>query len=230
MNYTIIKDKEALLSFIDWLPELQNDETYYVSLLSRSKYTTGLVHIKSDKQQLKRFTSSKELLYKKIKQLEVEVGSYFQRDTPIPQEALALYINPNPRNLQKATKNALVKFAELVTKPYSGYNPHQEVLSEIQKAVSRKVYLDIDFDCDNREEKIKEILSLNLINSNCVTIVNTRGGFHLLIKLEDVAIEFKKSWYKNITKLPGVDVVADNMIPISGCVQGGYIPSLIIVK
>ena len=36
--YEIIKDEEALKDFIDWLPELGGDLSYYVSLLARNKY------------------------------------------------------------------------------------------------------------------------------------------------------------------------------------------------
>ena len=37
-KYKIITDKEKLLDFINWLPELRNGECYYVSLLARKKY------------------------------------------------------------------------------------------------------------------------------------------------------------------------------------------------
>ena len=82
------------------------------------------------------------------------------------------------------------KFADLITKSYSGYNPHQEVLSEIQKAYSRKIYFDFDFD----NVEIKDIIPLleDKINIDCLTFLKTRGGFHLLVKLEDVEEQYKK--------------------------------------
>ena len=225
MNYEIVKDEKALKNFItEFLPDLLPGETFYACLLAKSKYCKGIIHINSDKRQLKRFTATKENLFNKIKQCECELGSYFQLTTPIPQEALAIYISPNPRDLIKATKNSLKLFVDLITSPYNGYNPQDTAMSEIQKACARKVYLDFDFDGANISHTLPLLESY--INMDCVKILMTRGGFHVLIKLDEVEEKYKKSFYTLISHMHYVDKIGDHLIPIAGCTQGSYVPIL----
>jgi hypothetical protein len=226
MNYNIIKDADLLREFIAWLPDLGKDETFYVSLLARNKYSRNEPRIGADKAQLKRFTSDKAFLFDKIKQLECEIGAYRQKGEIIPQETLALYINPNPRSLEKAAKATLIRLAELITKPYSDYNPQQEAMSEIQKAVGQKKYFDFDFDNVDMDSTLAEVQKH--INRDALHIVRTRGGFHVLVELQKIEKgEFARSWYQNISALEGCDVRGDNMLPVVGCTQGEFVPHFV---
>lgn len=246
-NYKIITDEKKLLEFIDWLPDLKDGECYYLSLFARSKYIKDSgVKLSSDKQQLKRFTTTKEHLFNKIKQLEVEIGAYKLKEkqtnkenfdglikigepnkkfVDIPQETLALYITPNPRSYEKAGINLVKKLVDLVTKPYNGYNPHQEALNCIQTAKSRTMYFDFDFDNVSFEEIKNEILMC--VNKESLNVVRTRGGFHLLVDMTKIEKQYAKSWYNNINKISGCDVRGDNLLPVVGCTQGAFTPEFI---
>lgn len=232
MNYEIIKDKAKLLEFLNWLPDLKIGETFYVCLFARSKYCTGIVHVRSDKAQLKRFTATKENLFQKLKQLECEVGSYFVKDVPAPQESLAVYISPNPRSFEKASLAGLKKLADLITKEYNGYNPHQELMSEIQKAKSRTVFVDFDFDVMPEFQIADFYPELDeIVNPEAVNILKTRGGYHLLLETSKISDAYKSTWYQKVNDLQRLyssdnHNYGDNMIPIAGCTQGNFIPTL----
>lgn len=221
MNYQIIADRNKFFSFLEWLPELENNETFYCSLMARRKYCPDLP---SDRAQLKRFTCNrKELIFSKIKQLECEIGSYTAGNVVVPQEALAFYVTPNPRSQEKAAKNLLIKLANCITQPYDGYNIHQLALSELQKADGRKLYYDLDF--DNLE--ISEFLNIvdKKINKDCLHFVKTRGGFHCLLEFAKMEKQYEKSWYKTLTAVRGCDVKGtDVLLPAVGCWQGNFIP------
>lgn len=241
MNYKIITDEKKLLDFIDWLPDLQPHETYVVNLFARNKYCKDICHINSDKAQMKRFATSKEWMFRKIKALEIELGNYWQQKIPIPQEALALYVTVNPRSQVKAAKNLLIKLAKLIGEPYNSYNVSSEALSELQKAKSRSLYTDFDIDFDpffagmdvaERQELRKGVEYVadqlsSTINKEAVTILRTRGGVHVLIEHAKVDPKYSKTWYNDISSLAGVDIKGDSMIPVPGCTQGNFTPHFI---
>lgn len=234
-TYKIIINDQVLRDFIDWLPDLKPNEQYYYSLLARNKYLADKSIVKEDKICLKRGTSTKEYLHRKIMQLEIPVGSYMHDTYSIPQEALALYISLNPRDMVLATKNLLKTCADLITSPKLNYNPSAEALSAIQKACGTKKYLDFDFDNKTPDELYKDIFAV--VNQNAVTFIKTRGGFHCLVDYKKVSKEYPK-WYQNIIALPGCDLRAtkpnkdegeeesksNTLIPVPGCTQGNFMP------
>lgn len=232
-NYQIITDMDLLQDFIDnFLPDLKNNETYYVCLFARSKYqdpyNKTIKHISSDKAQLKRFTSTKDRLISKIQQLECPIGAYKQYGVnkptvDIPQQTLALYITPNPRDVFKATKGCAKKFIDLICDGTSNIvDPHRFAMSEIQRSKSRTVYVDFDFD-DVGYEYYKNTIS-NILPDDSYKVLKTRGGFHLLVEPSKAG---KGKWYQQLSMIGEVDQAGDIMIPVPGCVQGGFTPYFI---
>lgn len=234
-NYQIILDKEKLIRFIDWLPELLVNETYIFCLFARNKYCKDVKHISSDKAQVKRFTSPKERILNKIEHLQVPVGSYTQfrkgEQIIIPQEALAVYMTLNPRDNHRASFRMIRRCTELIESATSGFNLYQEALSTLQKTSTRKLYFNVDFDIEKDKFEFIEEQVLSSLNKDCLTWLETRGGFHLLVKLQDIDPKYNKTWYKAIRNIEGVELrnsnmKNDTMIPVPGTYQGGFCPKL----
>lgn len=231
MNYNIIKDEKLLKAFIEWLPDLKETEKYYFCLFARNKYCKELSHIKSDKAQLKRFVTDKERMFQKIKQLEIEVGWYKQREFAVPEEALGLYMTVNPRNMFKATINTMCKLANSIRDQNVNMNAHQEAMSEIQKSKSRTCWIDFDIDYPSdigdpevHTNNVKQQI-LEHINIEAVALLKTRGGLHCLIDPSKVDQKYKNTFYQGLAKFS--DQSGDNMIPVPGCTQGMYVPHFI---
>lgn len=218
MKYQLIYSEELLKEFLSLLPEETEDEVYYISLFARKKYCPELIW-SNDKTQLRRLTSKKRDIIKKIKQLEVDYGLYDLNGKIVPQESLVIYINPNPRSQIKATRILMKKLTDIICDNAKGFNVHQEALSALQKSKSKGYF--IDFDIDVKDKSTFDInIVYNYVNRESVTIVETRGGYHCLLKVAKINGEYKKSFYQNLSKFS--DVEGDCFIPIPGTIQGGF--------
>lgn len=228
MNYQIITNEGILKEYIATL-SCTEEEQYYCCLFARSKYTkdnegkNGISHISSDKAQLKRFTSTPDRLFQKIQQLECPIGAYFQRDVVVPQEALALYISANPRNLWKATQGSLKHFAEVVCTNGRTMNPQADAMSQIQKAKGTTNW--VVFDIDDKSPKVIKRVRDYLEGSAYYRILETRGGIHVMISPKNIHQTIAATWYTVLGQI--ADQTGDMMIPVPGSYQGGFTPHFI---
>lgn len=224
MNYKVICDEKLMLDFIDSLPDTTADERYYFCLFGRKKYCKDIKQIKSDKSQLSRKLATKDLLFSKIEQMECPLDTYTQGDESIPQEALALYINPNPRSLHKATCQGLERLAKAISTKSVGFNPQAELMSCIQRCASRKPF--VDFDIDYKEDWVFDYAA-NILPKDTYRILETRGGYHVLVEPAKIKEVDKKnnSWYRGMSER--ADIHGDCMIPMPGSYQGGFVPKFV---
>jgi len=218
MNYKIIYDEEELDKFIDWLPELDANEKFYWSLFARKKYFQQLIK-SNDKTQLKRGLATKQNLKDKIRQLEIEIGRWKLRDMEVPQEALVFYLMPNPRCMVKATYKAIRHCADLLENTNKGYNLVQETMSCVQKSKSRTCF--VDFDIDDKTANLQLLKEVGL-PGDCFTVVETRGGYHILVNVKRFQGKDYPYWYNNMKELFVVDQVQDQLLPVPGTIQGGF--------
>jgi hypothetical protein len=191
----------------------------------------------SDKTQLKRFVSSKHNLLSKIQQLECPIGCYVNKQgDAITDDGLVLYITLNPRDMRKASFASIAGLAGMLSKHDEGdLNPHSEVLSQIHKAKSRSVFVHFDIDVVTGEasdaNSTKSTLSVDeiylkacrIVGKDAVTIIQTRGGCHVLVYPEKV-FSLTKNWHPILVRELKCDQVGDLMVPVVGCCQGGFVP------
>ena len=216
-KYQLIYSEELIQEFLDLLPEENEDEIYYLSLFARKKYCPELIW-SNDKTQLKRLTSKKKDVIKKIKQLEVDYGLYDLNGRIVPQESLVIYIHPNPRSQLKAARDLLRKLTDIICDNSKGFNVYQEALSALQKSKSKGYFIDFDIDVN------KTIFDPNIIyesiNKDSVTLIETRGGYHCLIEAAKIEDKYRKTFYQSLKQYS--DVEGDCFIPIPGTIQGGF--------
>jgi hypothetical protein len=217
MTYKLIYSEKLLNEFLELLPDENEDEIYYLSLFARKKYCPELIW-SNDKTQLKRLTSKKRDIVKKIKQLEVEYGLYDLNGRIVPQESLVIYIHPNPRSQLKAARHLMRKLTDIICDNGKGFNVYQEALSALQKSKSKGYFIDFDIDTDKSTFDIETVYKY--INKDAVTLIETRGGYHVLIEVKKIEEEYRKSFYQDLSKFS--DVEGDCFIPIPGTIQGGF--------
>lgn len=153
-----------------------------------------------------------------------------QKEIPIPQEALALYITVNPRDCWKATANSLIKLAQCMRDQNILVNPQQEVMSEIQRTKGTTHYVDFDLDFKEwRADLLHDISEqvFKFVNKEAVTFLRTRGGLHILVDPKKVEPQFKNKFYQGISSIADIDQTGDQMIPVPGCTQGLFTPHFI---
>ena len=234
MNYKIIADEELFREFINWLPECLPNEQFYICLFARKKYApeSGLT---DDKSQLKRFTSTKERLFDKIRQLECSIGSYkTSKGEEVPEESLALYITPNPRDFIKASKEVAKELINRICEGSNTTNPKSLSLDKIQTSCSDKIWYDFDIDYKGESHDFIPFLKeqvKNAVGNTEFKIVEGRGGFHVLINLKSIDERFKNKWFNGIRNneylKSYIDMTGDLLLPVPGCCQGDFIPKFV---
>lgn len=222
MNYQIICDETKLDEFISFLPDIEDTEVYYLCLFARHKYAVEFPNAK-DSGQLARVASRKSDLKEKIRRLECPIGSFSRDGIVAPQNSLAVYIGLNPRSFIQANKRLLIELATRIASGDLSFNPISAATTEIHKAISRKFFVDFDYDLVDPADylpKIKEILPVGAYK-----VLKTRGGFHLIVELAKMNNPPQKNWHKLLSSLPNCDVRGSkNLTPVPGCTQGGFVP------
>jgi hypothetical protein len=155
---------------------------------------------------------------------------------PLPEHAVAVYLNINPSDMRLAAVQLQKRLLDMMGKDLTtAGDPHdytklQSMLNtEVQKARSRRVWVDIDMDFHNIPEK-EEIISAveNRFPPHSNKIIKTRSGYHVLLdaamlKEEKVNLGQIIRNLNDIYRSRASEIVINRnaMIPLPGTYQGG---------
>lgn len=228
MNHKIIRKERTLSNFVDWLPDLEDHECFYLCWQARRKYDEALKA--NDRTQLRRFTATKKNLIQKIKEIQVEVGTFTSKDGShvIQDESAALYITPNPRDQRVAAVKLLGQVGHALHRQGEPWkNLESLVLTEIHRAKSRSNYVIFDFDAHGPH--IYDGVESVFLNLQAVTFLRTKGGLHVLVDVKKAKAlgTIHKDWFQHISMIADCDQKGDLMIPVPGTCQGGFVPRFV---
>lgn len=235
----LIKDPEQVMMFMNILPELEEDEKYYFTVSARKKYCPD-ISFQKDKLALYRgLARSKSSLINML--IEINNNDWRIKGEAVPDEALCVYILPNPRSTKKALKLQFKKMLDYVLNENYDLSLVSEAYSMYQRCKSRTVFT--DFDIDTKEiclSDIRDVIPKDY-DEGAVWFVESKGGYHLLINPEeavqaintfneqlDRTKDLTKLWHIKIRDIYPIDKYGDQLLPFPGMVQGGFSPKLII--
>src|ERR1035437_1994499 len=119
MNYKLIHNLDNLNKFIEFLPNLKENESYFLILIARKKWNPSAPIPAAYK--LNRECVTKEKIVRTIRQWETEIGTYVTSEgNAIPNENLGVSIAYNPKDQFKAVFDLMKKSLEIIEKGRTG--------------------------------------------------------------------------------------------------------------
>jgi len=233
-------DWKILGDFVSLLPELKNDEVWFVSLSARKKYL--------DSEQAKEINLNHAEMFNRkiIRSLEkfpqilerLSADGYYTKDGhPYPENSLVVYFNVNPTGMIRAYEKFSGKVTQLLADLALKEGPIAEhtitqirkldvlFMNEIQKQRATKHFIDIDV--DTKDEVVYDKLTNGLRDRGAeyITVV-THGGYHVLVWRKTLKFNYNEL-VKECDLMTDEEVIVNpnEMIPLPGTMQGGHLVS-----
>jgi hypothetical protein len=238
MLYPFLRDERELEAFAEAvLPDVSADECFLLMLCARRKYLSDQEKARlvlGEAASLRReVVSDRGRLLGKVKELCVGRGLYQDRNgLTIPDHAFAVYVTPNPRSYRKAAVRMIAELAEGLAEGRP-LPLERLVKTQLHRAVSRKVYLDLDIDPAGGDDwqaiaaRVREVLGATPAH-----LIRTRTGAHVLARTGELDPAVKRTFYQRLRELGGsmeglLEIRGDAMVPVPGTTQGGAMPLLV---
>ncbi len=242
MNYQLIHYEKQVQEFVDFLPDLKDNEGYFLILIARKKwYPEGGI---PSALKLKRETvNCKSKIISTIRQWEVAEGMYKYDELPINLMNLGVYIGFNPKNQYNACFELINRCLGSIKTDEKNINIKSMANDVIQCSNGTSNFIDIDVDIKEGEQNNTIVAYIkSIINEQFLTFIRTSGGFHCLIRLPKtdsfihtgegepdkvISPNYGNKWYMELKKHPfksDLNIMHHDLLPIVGCNQGKFVP------
>lgn len=243
----MIEFNESLEKFYNemYKPYLQTkDNAFLFCIAARKKYLkeNDECKLSNGADIIERKTIDKDDFTRfKLKLSNLYTSTYLDlNDNPIPDYAKVIYVQLNPVNLKSAYCNYLKSVMEFNTeiinslgKPLTSHTMTNLWYTSLQTEHSNKIWFDFDLDLiDNIGKYSYKKILLDEFKQNfpeaVFHILTTRGGFHLLVKKDNMSKEFNPETilnflYKYDSFCSEIKLCKSNFIPCPGTSQGDFI-------
>lgn len=248
----MIHNEEHFSTFGKWLPELRQDEVYFLSLSARNKYLSDEEREQYGFGRTEMFARNtardKAGIRYVMAKLEATLSYRKTRaGKDMPRHALVVYMNVNPSSLIKAYGTFTAQMdkilqetllAELNNTGSPPFDPikrmETHLMNAVQKSTGRRHLVDIDVDTKERwvyDEMAQHFQDCGISYMS----IETRGGFHFLLKKDTFPKERKINFNaqcKDVEKRCGAEVCINSnaMVPVPGTHQGGHLVRVVDIK
>jgi len=227
-HYEHIHDPALIKEWADhvWKPE----KRYLVMLAARKKYDPT-VKVKRAFIMRKDIFNRPGRLAQSVKQYEFPLDALLDDNgVPVKQQALVTYVTPNPRDTFVAACEMSRMCLEYVRTNHHSKQENKttypsvvgQAKTALQKCAEEVPYLTIDVDDKAIGPTVDQFLRREKFPIHC--LVETRGGFHVLLRTAELTKHHRTILWKEKTEQwkDKVEIHKDQVTPLPGTVQGGF--------
>lgn len=215
--YNLVYDEEQIKRFAKLIDS--ENSMHHMFIAARPKYISSDTDRSRNRHMNTKvsFNKSPEEFVRLVRKYELPVGSYNDDGYVYPNNCLVIYCTTNARDGFQAGRKLISK---LVDGAFEGakaeiFNHLYSNVDSCLMSSKEKIKL-VTIDIDEKEQyaEVKQFLDDKKIVP--AAVIETRGGYHVLITAEDASNSRIHHHYgKKIT-------INDTFCPIPGTIQGGW--------
>jgi hypothetical protein len=214
--YNFIYDEEQVKRFARLI---DSENTYQLlCIVSRPKYHKG--SLPNRHMSPRTFAKySPERYLEQVRKYEQSVGYYTEDGVAFPDDSFVIYASTNGLNGKSAAKKFVGDILDAAFETSADYifeHLNGKLNSALMAVKANVKLITIDIDAKDELAEVKEFLAEHKVTP--AATIETHGGYHVLIKVEDL-VPLKGSLHK---KFAQKHTIKDMMCAVPGTLQAGF--------